>query len=282
MTRIEGLLARLPLARRSVGAPERAGGEAPLRSELFTADQMEQHGATLAAAHKLGHRRARDRLLNRLAQNESVLVDSCAMLTEAIKADQPVTPAGEWLLDNFYLIEEQVRTARRHLPSEYSTELPALRTGSSAGLPRVYDIALEIIAHGDGQVDPESLSRFIAAYQVVTPLTLGELWAIPIMLRLALIENLRRVAARIAAAGAGSNVAAYWAEQMTRIVERDPKNLVVVIADMARSNPPTNSAFVAELARRLQGQSPAVALALTWVEQWLAESGLTIKQMVQA
>jgi len=282
MIDIGRLFQTLSPSRRAAVAVLRAGGEAPLRAELFSAEQMEHHGATLAASHRLGKRRVRDQLLTRLAQNENVLVDACAQLTQAIKDERPITPAGEWLLDNFYLIEEQIRTARRHLPRHYSSELPALRSGPSAGLPRVYDIALEIISHGDGQVDPESLGRFIAAYQNVNPLRVGELWAVPIMLRLALIENLRRVAARLAASGTGSNAAAYWADQMTRIVERDPKNLVLVIADMARSNPPTSTAFVAELARRLQGQSPAVALALTWVEQWLAESGLTIKQMVQS
>ena len=118
-------------------------------------------------------------------------------------------------------------------------------------------------------MDPESLARFIAAYQTVTPLNLGELWAIPIMLRLALIENLRRVGARIANASIGRNLADSWADQMTTIVERDPKSLILVIADMARSDPPMTSGFVAELARRLQGQSPALALPLTWVEQRL-------------
>src|SRR5690606_11997934 len=97
-------------------------------------------------------------------------------------------PAGEWQLDNFYLIEEQIHTAKRHMPEGYSRGLPRLSSGPSAGLPRVYDIALEIISHGDGRVDATSLCRFVAAYQTVNPLKLGELWAIPIMLRLALIE----------------------------------------------------------------------------------------------
>src|SRR4029434_2045910 len=100
----------------------------------------------------------------------------------------------------FYLIEEQIRTAKRHLPKGYSRELPRLSTGPSAHLPRVYDLAFEAISHGDGRIDAETLSRFIAAYQTVTPLKVGELWAIPIMLRLALIENLRRVGTRVAAA----------------------------------------------------------------------------------
>ena len=282
MTGVEGLLRLLPFLHRNGRTPERVAQEAPLRSELFSADQMEQHGKTLAAAHRLGARPPRESLLARLDENEAVLAQACNRLTEAIKAERPITPAGEWLLDNFYLIEEQVRTARRHLPKRYSWELPRLANGPSAGLPRVYDIALETISHGDGQVDTESLARFIAAYQTVTPLALGELWAIPIMLRLALIENLRRVGARIAAAGVGRNLAGSWADQMSAIVEHDPKSLILVIADMARSNPPMSSAFVAELARRLQGQSPALALPLTWVEQRLAESGLTIQQLVHA
>ena len=128
----------------------------------------------------------------------------------------------------------------------------------------------------------ESLSSFVAAYQTVTVLKLGELWAIPIMLRLALIENLRRVGARIAADRIDRNRADYWADQMTETAEKDPKNLILVIADMARSSPPLVSSFVAELARRLQGQSPALALPLTWIEQRLSESGLTIEQLVQS
>ncbi|HUL14012.1 MAG TPA: cyclic beta 1-2 glucan synthetase, partial [Methylococcaceae bacterium] len=211
-----------------------------------------------------------------------MLVECSRVLTATVSANRRLTPAGEWLLDNFYLIDEQIRTAKRHLPKGYSRELPRLLNGPSAGLPRVYDIALETIAHGDGRVDPESLSRFVAAYQTVTPLKLGELWAIPIMLRLALIENLRRVAARIAAGRIDQDLADSWANQMIEIVEKDPKSLILVIADMARSNPPMTTPFVSEFARRLQGQSSALALPLTWIEQLLSESHLTIEQLVQA
>ena len=263
-------------------ARQYAHSEPPLRSELFSADQMEQHGKTLAGWHRLSPGRPRDRLLKRLAENEAVLLSVRSLLTEAVKAERRITPAGEWLLDNFYLIEEQIRTAKRHLPKGYSRELPRLLDGPSAGLPRVYDLALETISHGDGRVDPESLSSFVAAYQTVTILKLGELWAIPIMLRLALIENLRRVAVRIAADRIDRNRADYWADQITEIAAKDPKSLILAIADMARSNPPMVSSFVAELTRRLQGQGPALALPLTWIEQRLSESGLTIEELVQS
>ncbi len=253
----------------------------PLRAELFSALQMEQHGSILAHAHKLGTGRGGDQLLARLADNENVIIDACNQLTEAIKAGRQVTPAAEWLLDNFYLIEEQIRTAKRHLPKNYSKELPRLLHGTSAGRPRVYDIALETISHGDGRVDPEGLSRFVTAYQQVTTLKLGELWAIPIMLRLALIENLRRAAARLAITCFNRDLADSWADGMAETAENDPSNLILQVADMARSNPPMDSSFVAELVRRLQGQGPALTLPLTWLSQRLAESGQTIEHLVQ-
>jgi cellobiose phosphorylase len=243
---------------------------------------MEQHGVRLAHAHRLSPRCVPDLLLSRLDANEVVLIDTCEQLKIVVAAKHRITPAGEWLLDNFYLVEEQIRTARRHLPKGYSRELPALAEGPSAGLPRVYDIALETIAHGDGRVDPDGLNRFVAAYQTATPLRLGELWAIPIMLRLALIENLRRVAVRIAAGRKDRDLAVTWADELIHTARQDPKSLILVIADMARSNPPMTAPFVSELARRLQGQGPALALPLTWIEQQLVESGLSIAQLVRA
>ncbi|WP_370551242.1 GH36-type glycosyl hydrolase domain-containing protein [Glaciimonas sp. PAMC28666] len=257
-----------------------AADERPLRAELFSALQMEQHGKLLATDHQIKLEATPDQLLPRLADNERVLMQACSLLIESVKGKRQITPAAEWLLDNFYLIEEQIRTAKRHLPKNYSMELPRLLKGPSAGFPRVYDIALETISHGDARVDPENLSRFVAAYQKVMPLTMGELWAIPIMLRLALIDNLRRVAARLAVGSEHRNLADSWADQMTAVLETDPSNLILIIADMARSDPPMVGSFVAELARRLQGQGPALALPLTWIEQRLLQSGATVEQLV--
>jgi hypothetical protein len=278
---LERLLAFAARFGRADSPGKYADEKPPLRSELFSADQLEQHGKNLALAHRLAPSRA-DHLLPRLGENEGILVEVCDLLTAAVTANRRITPAAEWLLDNFYLIEEQIRTAKRHLPKGYSRELPRLAHGPSAKLPRVYDLAFEAISHGDCRIDAEGFSRFVAAYQTVTPLKLGELWAIPIMLRLALIENLRRVAVRIATGAIDRDRARAWADQMVDVAERDPKSLILVIADMARSNPPMVSSFVAELARRLQGQGAALALPLTWIEERLAESGFTIERLVQS
>jgi cellobiose phosphorylase len=259
-----------------------ADGLPPLRSELFSTEQMEQYGKTLAGLHTLGPRvDPEQQLLSRLAENETILLEVHDLLSEAVKANRQITPAGEWLLDNFYLIEEQIRTGRRHLPKGYSKELPRLLNGPSEGLPRVYDIAKEIISHGEGHVDPENLRRFITAYQTINTLKLGELWAIPIMLRLALIENLRRIAVREAAGRIDRDLADSWADKMVDIAEKDPKSLILVIADMARSDPPMSTPFVSEFVRRLQGQSPALAFPLTWIEQRLSESNQTTVRLIQ-
>jgi len=255
--------------------------EAPLRAQLFTAEEMEQHGRHLAAGHELTSWHSRDRLLRRLGDNERVLTETCALLAQSADEQRRITPAGEWLLDNFYLIEEEVRTAKRHLPPGYSRELPRIAGGANAGLPRVYDLALHAVAHGDSRLGRGSLTRFIASYQTVKTLRLGELWAVPIMLRLALIENLRRVAARVAASMAQRDLAGLWADRMTEVAERDPKSLILVVADMARSEPAMDAPFVAELSRRLHGRSTALALPLTWVEQHLSESQQTIEQLVK-
>lgn len=253
----------------------------PLRGELYSADQMAQYGKVLAGSHRILTGRAPNQLLKRLADNEDILVEVHDLLTDAIREGRRIIPAGEWLLDNFYLIQEQVSIGKKHLPKGYSEDLPPLLNGPSAGLPRVYDIALEIISHSDGRVDLQSLTNFLAAYQTVTPLKLGELWAIPIMLRLALIENLRRLGAQISVDRIHQNLADYWAEQMTETAEKDPKSLILVIADMARSGPPMVSSFIAELTRMLQGKGPSLALPLTWIEQRLSETGQTSNELVQ-
>jgi len=255
--------------------------EPTLRSELYGAEQMELYGADLASRHHASQHVKANTLLTRLADNEAILSRAYEMLTRSLKDGLRITPAGEWLLDNFYLVEEQIRIAQKHFPKGYSHELTHLRGGPSAGLPRVYDIALETICHSDGRVDSEGLRRFVASYQTVSPLTLGELWAIPIMLRLALIDNLRRIAMRVMTHWRDRKLADEWANIMADIAERDPKNVVLAVADMARSDPPMASSFVAELTRRLQGQGAALALPLTWIEQRLSESGLSVEHLVQ-
>ncbi len=254
----------------------------PLRSELFTEEQLEKYALSLAERHTLLARNTAENLLKRLDENEKILLEVHENLTEAVRSNTRIVPAAEWLLDNFYLIEEQVYIAKKHLPRDYSKELPQLLKGASAGLPRIYDIAVEIVSHSDGHINLHSLSGFIKSYQSIKFLQLGELWALPIMLRLALLENLRRLCVQISIDMANKILATYWAKEMMETAEKNPKNLVLVIADMARSKPPMQSSFVAELSRKLQEKGSALTLAINWMEQHLTEEGLSGEVMIQA
>ncbi|HEP0605435.1 TPA: GH36-type glycosyl hydrolase domain-containing protein [Raoultella ornithinolytica] len=251
-------------------------GENSLRPELFSALQMERYGQKLAHTHKLSPDKLPYYLLKRLGDNEAVITHNCYALNAGKKSS--IMPAGEWLLDNYYLIEEQIRIVRQHLPKSFGKGLPALISPHQC--PRIYDIASEAIAHGDGRWDVASLTSYIAAYQQVTPLTLGEVWALPGMLRLSLIENLRRVSIEVVKAQQERSLADTWLTRIFECAENTPADLIMVVADMARARPPLSSAFVAELVRRLQGHGNALALPLTWVDQRLAEQGVTTEVLI--
>lgn len=166
------------------------------RGELFNIEQLGEYARLLAREQRIGPGTKNSYLRSRLDDNEKHLQSyNTRVLSD--KDPRYISPATEWLVDNFYLIEEHIQLARHHFSKSYSKELPALPDDSYKGLPRIYGITVEYISHVDAQVDEESLTTFYRAYQEVTPLTLGELWAIPIMLRLILIENLRRIITRL-------------------------------------------------------------------------------------
>jgi cyclic beta-1,2-glucan synthetase len=257
--------------------------EPPLAVELFSVSQLEEHARTLAGWHKLEppQRRAPDRLLSRLGVNATALREAHAFITETVKAGTRITPAAEWFIDNYYIVEEQIRTARRHLPRGYNRELPRLANGQHAGTPRVYDLVLELVSHSHGRIDLDSLRAFVTSYQSVSALRLGELWAIPIMLRLALIENLGRVVSAVTAGRRDRDSAGRWAERMLEAAATAPAKVVLVLAEMIKEGPPLTSAFVTELSSRVQGKGATLMFPIAWLEQRLSEQGQTVEHLFE-
>ena len=253
-----------------------------LRSELFGMVQLESYARRIAALHSVEPKPGPERLLRRLRENEAVIRDSYRAIVAATRQKRHTAPAAEWLLDNYYLIEEQIGLAHAHLPRTYSRQLPRLRTGPYQGFPRVYDLILQLVSHTDGRVDMENLSRFVAAYQTGAPLSLAELWAVPIMLRLTLIENLRRVAYRIAWSRKLRDQAVEWAQRFLKVARDDPKHFIAELADFVASDPPDASPFVAELATHLEEQDPSIGLVRNWLEQQLTVRGQTLELIHQA
>ncbi|NEG79524.1 GH36-type glycosyl hydrolase domain-containing protein [Pantoea agglomerans] len=245
------------------------------RPDIFSAEQMDNYGEKLAKTHNLSGGKWSYRLLQQLADNELSLTRSAEILSEGDKRSQ--TPAAVWILDNFYIIEEQIRLVRHLLPAKFGKGLPMLE--ESAHYLRIQAIAEEMIKHSDGRLETSVLHPFIAAYQRVTPLLLGELWAMPAMLRFALINNLARIAADVARVHQERNKAEQWISDILSTAAEDASKVILVIADMARQNPQVSGAFVAELERRLSGQNNT--LALTWVEQQLENTGRKTSEVIE-
>ena len=189
--------------------------EESIREELFSIERLEQHAESLAAAQPVAAGPTRGRSLAvRLKENESVLLDAYRAIAGAVGEGRAITPAAEWVLDNYHIVEEQIREIRDDLPPGYYRQLPKLAAGPFAGYPRVFGVAWAFVAHTDSRFDPEMLRRFVRAYQRVQPLTIGELWAVAITLRIVLVENLRRGARRIVAGRAARQEADTVADRL--------------------------------------------------------------------
>jgi cyclic beta-1,2-glucan synthetase len=171
--------------------------EKPFRDELLSIERLGERALALAASFTVDpspRRRARN-IFRRFDDNARVLRDAYRTLADDVRTGQFVTGAAEWLLDNFHLITSEIRDIHQHLPGTYYRQLPTLASREQAGHTRIYAMAVELLRHSDSRIDRQQLAVFINSYQRVAPLTIGELWAWPSMLKLALIENLRRLAA---------------------------------------------------------------------------------------
>ncbi len=249
---------------------------------MFGVSQLENHARFLASRHEYETVRGSERLLRQLAKNEAGIRRCHQAIAESLRRGHRITPAAEWLLDNFHLVREQIELAQAHLSPGYSRGLPRLTSGSRRGFPRIYDIVMEMVRHTDGQVDHENLSRFIRAYQETRPLTLGELWAVPIMLRLSLIEKLHLAAQQIAWRSGQRAAALHWADRFLKMVETNPRIFVTTLGDFVRAAPPLTPPFISELVANIDGVNPALGLALNWLEQELSDRGQTIERVLQS
>ena len=265
--------------------PPKAPDLSLLRAELLSIEQLKRQAILLATQHQVSANSGPDKLLARLADNERVIINAHRVITKSNHTvdaiNHQLSPAEIWLLDNFYVIQQQFILARRHLPKGYSRQLPKIIDGASDGYPRIYDLAIHLISHMDGRVDSDNATQFIAAYQTIEPLMLGELWAFPIMLQLALLENLRRVSVRIANRREEQETAMIWADKMLVAAENAPKQLIQLLAKFADADIPLTAPFVEEFYSKLQDQGTAMAFVQTWVEQQLLLQNITATRLLE-
>jgi cyclic beta-1,2-glucan synthetase len=253
--------------------------EEPIRSELFSIERLEQHAESLATAQRVTAKPAvGGPLAARLIDNGRVLHQAYRTIAKAVSEEQVIMPAAEWLVDNFHVVDEQIREIHDDLPRSYYRQLPKLAEGPLKGYPRVFGIAWAFVAHTDSRFDVETLIRFVRAYQRVQPLTIGELWAVAITLRIVLVENLRRSAQRIVTSRVERQEANVVADRLLGVSIRDAEQPDVALRQFLGLRVPT--AFAAQLVQRLRDQDPAVTPALRWLDERLTAQGTTSEKIV--
>lgn len=255
-------------------------GNEPIREELFGAERLEEHARSLAAAQTATAKPVKTySLAARLTDNSAVLLGAYRDSVKAINEARAITPAAEWLIDNYHLVERHIRQIHADLPPGYYRQLPKLASGPLSGYPRVLGIAWAFVAHTDSRFDPEILARYIRAYQTAQPLTIGELWAASITLRIVLIENLRRVAQQTVANRYAREQADAIADRLLGVGGGDAEPAAVVLA--VHQQGALSEALAVQLAHRLRDQDPSVTPALTWLDQRLAMQGTTADAAVR-
>ncbi len=211
-----------------------------------------------------------------MRDNESVLLAAYRAITAAAVDGRAITPAAEWLVDNYHLVEEQIREIRADLPPGFYRQLPKLADGPFVGYPRVFGLAWAYIAHSDSRFDRDSLRLFVRAYQRVQPLTIGELWAVAITLRVVLIENLRRAAARIVSSRAARQDADRVADRLLGLNGHRTEPDALLLA----ASTPLAPAFAVQLVLRLRDQDPDTTPARRWLDEQLTLQGTVADALV--
>jgi cyclic beta-1,2-glucan synthetase len=255
--------------------------EAPIRAELFSVERLEQHAESLAAAQVVtADSRPSRHLIPRVLDNGRVLVEFYRTITRAMQQEPAITPAAEWLVDNFHIVEEQVREIIDDLPPGYYRQLPKLASGHLESYPRVFGVAWAFVAHTDSRFDPHMLRRFLAAYQRVQPLTIGELWAVAITLRVVLVENLRRLTERIVHSRAARREADILADKLLGDGALSAIAPALILRRFEKT--PLATAFAVQLVQRLRDLDPKVRPVLQWLDERLASQGTSADDVVHA
>jgi cyclic beta-1,2-glucan synthetase len=254
--------------------------EEPVRAELFGLERLEQHAESLAAAQTVTNDTNQARpLIPRVAENGRVLLESYRTIARAIREEYAIVPAAEWLVDNFHIVDQQLREIEDDLPTGYYRKLPKLATGHLQGYPRVFGLTWAYVAHTDSRFDPDTLRRFVTAYQRVQPLTIGELWAVAISLRVVLVENLRRLAERIVRNRAARQDVDTLVDSVLGTNEHAPIPPEAALRRVGKT--PLATAFIVQLVQRLRDLGPQTDVVLRWLDQRVAAQGTTADEIVR-
>ena len=249
----------------------------PIRAELFSAERLEQHAESVAAQRVHADGGSGRPLSPRVRDSGRVLLRCYRELAAVIREEGAITPAAEWFVDNFHIVEDVLREVREDLPPGFYRRLPKLAEGPLEGYPRVLGLAWPFVAHSDSRFEPETLQRFVQRFQRVQVLTIGELWAVPIALRLVLLENLRRLAEQIVNGRAARRDADALANELLGLGGEPARRLAFRRLEAAA----LPMAFTVQLVQRLREQDPESTPALAWLSEQLSGLGTSPEELVR-
>jgi cyclic beta-1,2-glucan synthetase len=267
---------------KDVPAVEPAADPDPQTAEIFSQDQLEAYSERIAVTHRLAENPRRGRpLLPRLDESAARLEEAYRFLSAAARTDPHPVSSEDWLRDNHHVVQDQVREIRQDLPRNYYLELPKLADGPDQGYPRVYLLASELIAHTAGRIDLETLIDFVNAYQRRAELSIGEIWAIPIMLRLALVEELCRLADGVVAARRSRDQARRWHKELLSSADWTEANILRLLQEGRQEDNRLSAAFVVELLQWLRDQPSTVGPAWQALQHALQDQDDSADEMLR-
>ena len=252
----------------------------PLWDERPSSQRVSENAAHLARSIAVS-REAKPRgrsFLRRLREVEGALEWANASLTMSAEMHHAFALSAEWLLDNAYLIREQVTDLRRSLPQKYYGKLPLIASGPEGGLPRVYHVASKMVSESGGSLEPEIIRKFLVAFQAITPLDIGELWALPLMLRLQLLECLRTLAIQVEQQQSQSEEADFWANRLITAARHSSPRLLRMMEELVERHPEPTAHFSSELMAHLYDEEAALPLVSGWLERSLRAPLLEVMQ----
>ncbi len=271
------------LRQKLLASPPERDPDGPWRPQVLSREVLGDLALSIADQHKGIFKVTRStRLLNSYNSNRAILKRVYYRLAEAAHRGESLTAGAEWLLDNYHIVERHAAAIKKYLPWSFYRTLPKFVSGDLKGFPRVYHLALEFIIHTDAALDPHIASFFLSSYQQKLELSSGELWAFPIMLRFALLENLKRLTREAERELLARRDVFSLVDQVLGDDSRTGTEIMVELARRLAERESFLPHGALELLKRLRGRGRKAFMALQFLEEALRERGLDPEELLRA
>ncbi|XGC79804.1 GH36-type glycosyl hydrolase domain-containing protein [Bdellovibrio bacteriovorus] len=252
----------------------------PIRSEILSGQRLEEFARNFAQTHTYTEKsKGQKKFVSRIKDNRKTLSECYDLLLTDVDQKRAIPPAGEWFLDNYHVVREQIKNIEDHLPARYYQKLPVVQDGDLAGLPRIYQIAFEYVAHTDSRLDPDLLFTFLKSFQGIQNLKMAELWAFSITLSAVLVENLRRIMESVVASQQARAEVDALADEILGLGDRTPRSMDSILQSLeGRTLSPS---LIVNLLQRLRYQDSRVDPILVWLDQYLGKRNLDAEALIK-